>query len=174
MNSPLTNVAAFSPRNNDEQANQQAARSTPTVPGRTIARKLPAIFKSLLSRFKEDDAEGYLFIDHADENLRNQLIGVTEFEGVMVLRHGLIIDEDVNAPKGKLRLPDQTVIITEGAVVRASIECKKLINLGKLEGGAKVTGLLVNYGEIEGDVEYGSLEVAGSASFRGRLLPLAD
>lgn len=174
MNSPMTNVAAFSPRNNDETVHQQAASTTPSVPGRTIAKKLPAILKAIVSRFKEDEGDGYLYIDHAEENLKNQLIGVVEFEGVMVLKHGLIIDEDVNAPKGKLRLPDQTVIITEGAVVRAEIECKKLINLGKLEGGAKVRGLLVNYGEIEGDVEYGSLEVAGNASFRGRLLPLAD
>lgn len=174
MNSPLPqNVAAFSPRGTDEQA-QHAAPSTPSIPGRTIAKKLPAIFKALAARFKEDEQGGYLYVDHADENLKNQLVGVSEFEGIMVFRHGLLIDEDFSAPKGKLRLPDQTVVITEGAVVRADIECKKLINLGKLEGAVKARGLLINYGEIDGDCEYGSLEVAGGAKFRGRLLPLAD
>lgn len=178
MNMPLpnSNVAHFGNRREEPEHSEtmaapaaaaMPASATPT-PGRTITRRLPALLKSLARHFKGDQ-EGVLYIDHAEENIRNSFMGISEFEGKVSMRHGLIISENMNAPKGTIKV-DGTVIIDEGAEVNVNLECKTLIILGSLEGNIKATGLLLNYGSISGDIQYGSLEAAGK--IRGSFNPI--
>ncbi|MBN3760953.1 polymer-forming cytoskeletal protein [Burkholderia sp. Ac-20365] len=174
MNSPLAAANVAHLRREEEPATSASAQEQTQYnfdrdsAHRTSARLLPQIFQSMFERFKKTDG-GQLYIDHEEENVRSALVGISEFEGTMTFNHGLHICENFSAPKGTIKAPGQTVIIAEGAVVYARIECKKLYNLGQFEGDAKVSDLVLNYGSMAGDISYGSLESAGA--IRGKITP---
>ncbi|MFP3637490.1 polymer-forming cytoskeletal protein [Paraburkholderia sp. SIMBA_054] len=172
MNTPLASVTSFNRREDDDQIERTAEEAAPfdrESAHRTSARLLPNIFKTMMERFKQTDG-GQLYIDHELENVRSALVGIPQFEGTMVFAHGVHIRESLNASKGVIKAPGQTVIIAEGTHVTARIECKKLYNLGTFEGAAKVTDLLLNYGSIDGEIQFGALESAGP--IRGNIMPL--
>lgn len=166
MNSPmLNNVTSFNRIDSadaEPAAVEQAAPFDHEHPHKTMPRGVSGMLDRMISRFKKSDG-GVLFIDHEAEDIRNTFSGVSEWSGVISLKHGVKLSDSISAPNGVLKAPGHMVIIAEGAtVVFKNIECARLINFGTYEGGATATDLLVNYGKLSGDFHYKAFESAGS------------
>lgn len=157
-----TSQASFGQQTADVLSLEQSRRPAATMPaikGNTPAPAFGEILRRLTQLFARNN-DGVLFIDHAVHNIRTTLFGGFVIKGSMALPHGVLLQGESSCPEGELDVRG-TVIIEEGASVEIDIVCENLYNFGSYKGNAKVSGLLLNGGVIEGDFEYGSIQSYG-------------
>ncbi len=153
------------PNENVASIDQYRRPSAAEAIGRTAAPRLASMFRSLAERFRRAP-DGMLYIDHEQHDIQSTLGLGFSVEGTLTFRHGLLLQGTSTSPKGRLEAPECTVVIDEDASIEIDIQCKTLIVLGNYKGNASVSGLLLNYGSIEGEFEYGALESAGAITGR--------
>ena len=100
----------------------------------------------------------------------------TRVHGDMAFREGLRVDGEVHGAIHASAEASSLLVISEGAVVEGGLKADHVIVNGTVKGPVEARELLELQpkARIEGDVQYGLLEMQNGATIAGQLRPLAN
>lgn len=98
----------------------------------------------------------------------------TRIQGDMEFEDGLRVDGEVHGTISALSAGDSMLVISEGAVVEGGLKADHVIINGTVRGPieARVVLELQAKANVQGDVQYASLEMHHGATILGQLRPL--